>query len=191
MFDILLQGAVAVLLVRIMINYLLLMRRYSEAHAALSVQLHGVDVGLLAQLLQTLLLHHQVKLARLLSLQHLLCVNVSAVEMVKNADSVEQSCLVDEVESSSHFFLLFHVVLFQIMPVPIGNPFVFLHHVPCRYEIQKSLLFALFCVLFQAIENFTPELVIGLEKLPRRVPVRKTTFFTRGLCNCLMPFLLP
>ena len=190
MLYILLQTAVSVMLVRIMINYLLLMWRYSEAHTALSVQLHCVDVGLLAQLLQTLLLDHQVKLARLLSLQDLLGVNLSAIEMVKDADSVEQSCLVDEMESSGHFFLLFHIVLFQIIPVPIGNAFVFLHHIACRYEIQKSLLFALFCVLFQAIENFTPEMVIRLEKLPSRMPVGETLLTRRTHCNCLMVFLL-
>ena len=82
MFDKLRKGQVIVRFGRITIDDLKLVRRYCKLHSALLVKLHRVNVGPLSQLLQALLLYHQVKLARLLRLENLLSGHLPTVKAI-------------------------------------------------------------------------------------------------------------
>ena len=146
-----------------MINDLLLVGRNGEPHSSLSMQLHRLDISLLAQILHSLLLDHQVELAGLLSLQNLLRIDMPSVIVVQNAHSLQQARLVNEMQRSGHLLFLLNVVHLEIAPVLIGDALVLLHDVASGEEIQQPLLFAELGVPLQAIENFAPDLIIRLE----------------------------
>lgn len=63
------------------------------------------------------------------------------------------------MQCPSHLLFLLRVVQLEIVPVLIGDAFVLLHEVSSGKLIQNSLLLALFCVSFEAIKDFAPDLV--------------------------------